>query len=68
MSAPDETVVLTAEDRCDRCSAAAKVVILLPSGGELTFCGHHWRRHDERLREIGAEIWRCHRLFDMTQG
>jgi hypothetical protein len=28
---------------CDRCCAGAVYVILLPSGGQLTFCGHHTR-------------------------
>lgn len=66
MSVTAETVVLTAEDRCDRCGAAAKALVLLPSGGELMFCGHHWRRHEDRLRDVGAEIRQCDPLFDMT--
>jgi Zn ribbon nucleic-acid-binding protein len=49
---------LTAADRCDRCSAAAQVRALLPSGGELLFCGHHAREHEERLRALEAEIQR----------
>lgn len=47
---------LTAADRCDRCSAAAKVRALLPSGGELLFCGHHAHEHDNKLRELEADI------------
>ncbi|GGN21336.1 MULTISPECIES: DUF7455 domain-containing protein [Actinomycetes] len=47
---------LTAADRCDRCGAAAQVRALLPSGGELLFCGHHARAHSEKLRELAAEI------------
>lgn len=47
---------LTAADRCDRCSAAAQVRALLPSGGELLFCGHHAREHSGRLQELEAEI------------
>jgi hypothetical protein len=47
---------LNATDRCDRCSAAAKVRALLPSGGELLFCGHHAHEHDDKLRELEAEI------------
>ncbi|MGH3637344.1 MAG: DUF7455 domain-containing protein [Mycobacterium sp.] len=47
---------LTAADRCDRCSAAAHVRALLPSGGELLFCGHHANEHADRLRELSAEI------------
>jgi hypothetical protein len=33
---------LTAQDRCDACSAAAKVVATFLNG-ELMFCGHHAR-------------------------
>lgn len=47
---------LTAADRCDRCSAAAKVRALLPSGGELLFCGHHARQYETKLREMSAEL------------
>jgi hypothetical protein len=47
---------LTAADRCDRCGAAAQVRAVLASGGELLFCGHHAREHENRLREIAAEI------------
>ena len=45
---------MTRLDRCDRCSAAALVKITLPKGGELQFCGHHARKHADRLVEIGA--------------
>ena len=47
---------LTAADRCDRCGAAAQVRAILPSGGELLFCGHRARKHKERLRELEADI------------
>jgi hypothetical protein len=47
---------LTAADRCDRCGAAAQVRAILPSGGELLFCGHHARKHQERLRELEANL------------
>jgi hypothetical protein len=47
---------LTAADRCDRCGAAARVRAVLASGGELLFCGHHAREHENRLREIAAEL------------
>jgi phage FluMu protein gp41 len=40
---------LTAQDRCDACSAAARVVATLLSG-ELMFCGHHARKHSDKLR------------------
>ncbi|HWE90272.1 MAG TPA: hypothetical protein VG317_12500 [Pseudonocardiaceae bacterium] len=47
---------LTAADRCDRCGAAARVRAILPSGGELLFCGHHAREHANRLQELAAEV------------
>jgi hypothetical protein len=54
-----DTVVpatLTRRDRCDRCCAAAMVMVTLPTGGELQFCGHHVRQHAARLLEIGAGL------------
>lgn len=44
-------------DLCDSCRAPASVRATLPSGGELTFCGHHTRQHLDRLCELGADIW-----------
>ena len=41
---------LTANDRCDSCSAAAKVrVYMKASNLELLFCGHHMRKQKEAL-------------------
>lgn len=39
---------LTAADRCDRCGAGARVRAVLPTGGELLFCGHHATEHADR--------------------
>lgn len=47
---------LTAADRCDRCGAGARVRAVLPAGGELLFCGHHAKKHADRLRELNATI------------
>jgi hypothetical protein len=47
---------LTTADRCDRCGAAAKMRAVLPSGGELLFCGHHARAHEVKLRELAVDI------------
>lgn len=47
---------LTASDRCDRCSAAAQVRAVLPSGFELLFCGHHFSEHRDKLQSQGAAI------------
>jgi hypothetical protein len=50
------TAPLTAIDRCDRCGAQAYVRVTLIAGGELLFCGHHFREHEERLRPLAAEV------------
>jgi len=47
---------LTATDRCDRCGAAAAVRVILLSGGELLFCGHHSREHLPKLAELSAVV------------
>lgn len=47
---------LTAYDRCDRCGAQAYLRVELQSGGELLFCAHHAREHDEALREIASHV------------
>lgn len=47
---------LTAADRCDRCGAQAYVRVLLNSGGELLFCAHHMRKHDDSIRKIASDI------------
>lgn len=47
---------LTAADRCDRCGAGARVRAVLPTGGELLFCGHHATEHTDRLREMNAVV------------
>src|SRR4029078_889825 len=38
---PEAVAAPVAEERCDRCSAAGKLRIVLAGGGELVFCGHH---------------------------
>lgn len=45
---------LTRADRCDRCSAAARVRATLPSGAELLFCQHHANQHEAKLVEMAA--------------
>lgn len=48
---------LVTSDRCDRCGAQAYVRATLPSGGELLFCAHHARQHEERLRDMAAVVY-----------
>ena len=47
---------LTAEDRCDRCGAQAYMRVTLPSGGELLFCAHHARAHQDKLNQVALHI------------
>lgn len=50
------TASLGALDRCDRCGAQAYVRVTLGGGGELLFCAHHARQHEDKLREMSADI------------
>lgn len=52
----EQTPALNATDRCDRCGAQAYVRAELSNGGELLFCAHHARAHEEKLREVAAQI------------
>ena len=47
---------LTAEDRCDSCSAAAQIVVTFESGN-LMFCGHHARKNKQALLDKSLEVW-----------
>lgn len=51
-----ETPVFTAADRCDACTARAKAKVILSSGGELIFCGHHTEKYRAALASQGAMI------------
>ncbi|WP_035812468.1 DUF7455 domain-containing protein [Jiangella gansuensis] len=48
------TSPLNAVDRCDSCGAQAYIRVVL-SEGDLLFCGHHGRRHEDKLRPIALE-------------
>ncbi len=47
---------LTANDRCDSCSAQAKVVATFLNG-ELMFCGHHARNMKDALNSKAASVY-----------
>lgn len=36
---------------CDRCGAHGKVRVVLPSGNDLVFCGHHGYTYMDGLRD-----------------
>jgi hypothetical protein len=48
----------TVTDPCDRCERNARVRAVLPTTGELLFCGDHLLEHLKRLRELAADIQR----------
>lgn len=56
MTATIASAPLTAADRCDRCGARAYIRVVLPAGGELLFCAHHGRAHEDALRARAVEI------------
>jgi hypothetical protein len=45
-----------ADERCDRCSAAGRIRIVLAGGGELIFCGHHANKYASDLTKIAVQI------------
>lgn len=47
---------LTLNDRCDACSAAARVVTTFLNG-ELMFCGHHAREQYPALKVKAVEVY-----------
>lgn len=46
---------LRVADRCDRCPAQAFALATV-AGTDLLFCGHHFARHEDRLREVASRI------------
>ena len=55
MTAETQIRTLTAQDRCDRCSAAARVVATFLFG-ELMFCGHHAIEQKKALQEKAISL------------
>lgn len=49
-------VLLTLEDRCDKCSAAAMVRVTLLNG-QLYFCGHHAKELSAALITKSVEVY-----------
>ena len=62
--APTHTRTLTAEDRCDMCSARAQGWAELESGAELFFCMHHLNASMEGLLSKGATVFSVEGLTD----
>jgi hypothetical protein len=51
----NEIEALTAQDRCDRCGAAAKVRAITTLG-EFLFCGHCGNKHLPALQATGFVV------------
>ena len=47
---------LTLNDRCDTCSAAAKIVATFLNG-ELMFCGHHAKKLSNTLMKKALDVY-----------
>jgi hypothetical protein len=53
---PHDITAPSAGERCDRCSAEAKVRAVLPGGGDLVFCQHHANRYRAQLEKVEASF------------
>jgi hypothetical protein len=53
---PETVAGPAANDLCDRCSANAKLRIVIAGGGELVFCGHHANKYAEDLVKIAVQV------------
>lgn len=51
-----EDRALTASDCCDRCGAQAYFRVTLHNGGELLFCAHHAKAHEDKLKQVALSI------------
>ena len=50
-----QSYVLGPQDRCDACSAEA-LVWINGVAGELLFFGHHYNKHESKLKDYAFEI------------
>ncbi|RZU50436.1 hypothetical protein EV385_2208 [Krasilnikovia cinnamomea] len=53
---PEIVTVASLAERCDRCSAAAKLEVTIAGGGTLAFCGHHGNKHAADLSRVAARV------------
>lgn len=50
-----KTYVLKTADRCDSCGAQA-LVWVNGVNGDLLFCGHHFSKYEDKIREYAFEV------------
>lgn len=53
---PEAAAPPAANERCDRCTAAGKLRVVLAGGGDLVFCGHHANKYAPELVKIAVEV------------
>ena len=51
----EKQYILSANDRCDQCSSQA-LVLVKGVTGELSFCGHHYKKNESALVNFAYEI------------
>lgn len=51
-----EQPTLNSTHRCDRCDAQAWVHVFMPSGNDLLFCNHHYRKNETALKKEADSI------------
>lgn len=57
METMEKTKTLTNLDRCDHSDCTAQAFVLVKFlEGELTFCGHHFAKHEEALYNSAYDI------------
>jgi len=56
LSTPQIATVDSLTERCDSCSAAAKLEATLASGGSLAFCGHHANKYAGELVRVAGKV------------
>lgn len=49
MTTQDNQPTVNTKNRCDGCGAQAYVIVMLPKGSMLMFCGNHWDRNKHIL-------------------
>lgn len=58
-SQPNITKVIGPLDRCDRCIAKAVYMVVF-NAGDLYFCAHHFREHEDGFMETALDIYDEH--------
>jgi hypothetical protein len=56
MLSPEIVTVASLADRCDSCSAAARLEVTLASGGSLAFCGHHANKYVGDIVRVASKV------------